>query len=153
MDCLQISGMNSTGKSTTIFRLYSFFRNRRYTIVHQEPAVITQPSDNIRVVMKNPVDNRVLLLNSASDYPDSGQELALYYQRFTSIDVLVTSIRDEGIERTEMENAVGSFLPRSVLEVPLAKVTRRTNLNATTEYLDRAEQLCIFLLLGQPFNL
>ncbi len=154
MDCLLISGAQDTGKTTTIFGLYALFLNRGFTIIHQEPAQIAAPLNNMRAVLQNPVNQRRLLLNSRSDYPGNGQELISYYQRYLPIDVVVTSIRDQGDERTDMEAAVRSLAPFQTVEVPLAKVTRINNRAAAeTNYWNRVLALCAFILAGQPFSI
>lgn len=154
MDCLLIGGAPHTGKTTTIFRLYSLLLNRGFTIIHQEPTQIRAPLDNMRAVLQNPVNQRKLLLNSRSDYPGNGQELSSYYQQHLPVDVIVTSIRDQGPERNGMDTAIATLAPSQTVEIPLAKVTRRINWNtAATDYWNSVEALCMFILAGQPFEL
>jgi hypothetical protein len=157
MDCLQISGAPHTGKTMTIFQLYTRYTrspNRNFTIIHEEPAPIVAAVDNMRAVLQHPTSGRRLLLNSRSDYAGNGQELIDYYQRHSPIEILVTSIRDQGPERNAMEAAIRSVGPGQTVEVPLAKVTRRINWNAAAaDYWARVERLCVFILEGQPFDL
>jgi hypothetical protein len=105
--------------------------------------------------MEHESSRRRLLINSWSDLEANAAALLTLYLEQEPIDVLITAIRDGRIERQWVWDIVIQLVPQQTVEVPLARVTgQRSDFNAAfADYLDRVEQLCEFILTGQPFML
>jgi hypothetical protein len=154
MNCLLISGFRDTGKSTTMVRLGHFLLARGYTVIQDGPIPIPTGRDDFNAVLEDQARGKRVLLYTRSDYPEDGDKLVQYYRRQTNIDVLITTIRDAGRERDGMWNAIVTLNPINTEEVPMARVTRRSDrVLATPAYLNRVENICRFILAGQPFGL
>jgi len=155
MYCLQISGFQHTGKNIAIVSLGNWLLERGY--VHDKGDLIPPRGarTNFKTVLRHPTLSKRVLLNTASDFKINADQLLQFYRSHEPIDVLITSIRDAGIERMAMENAIRQLRPIQTEEMPLAKISgQRGDFGAAlNNYERRVEFLCQFILKAVPFQL
>jgi GTPase SAR1 family protein len=157
MDCLLISGAQSVGKSEAIYRLTNNLIASGYRIV---AGVYPATFLDFKVVLEgvNRYGKTVrIIINSPTDTVDIINGFRTFFNSNGNYDILISSVRD------------GSFWPRGdffkimdisrpkdfILEIPLAKVTRRnTNFAISLSwYQAQIDSLAKHILVNDPYNL
>lgn len=155
MDCLLIGGAPSTGKSESIYRLTNYLlRNGYQDITNSVPPTFkdfrailegnNQNGQKIRIIINTPTDTVKIINHFKTFYDNNG-----------SYDILISSIRDDNFWPRQdffkiMDiNKTGNF----ILEMPLAKITRRGNSYTTAQrwYQDKTDEIVLHTLRNVPF--
>ncbi|WP_018675944.1 hypothetical protein [Riemerella columbina] len=171
MKYLLLGGQPNTGKTSTIRRLYNYLIKIGYSnIIYNHPFdpdnVVRDPSEDtmttdFRAVLQK--GSSIILINSGSDTQKIIKDFEGFYQRKAeeyNIDVLISSVRDIGNERSWLFSCLGiTEDSQDVLEIPLGRVTRRNTINndnyedALNWYSNSIDVLIQHILSQNPFNI
>lgn len=167
MKYLLLGGQPNTGKTTTIRRLYDYLIKIGYSnIIYNHPFdldnVVHDPlndatTTDFRAVLQK--DSNIILINSGSDTSSIIEDFKGFYERMAeefNIDVLISSVRDIGQERSWLFSYLGiTEHSQDVLEIPLGRVTRKNNNynNALDWYSNSVDKLIQHILSQNPFNI
>ena len=150
MNFLLIGGQQNTGKSETIYRLANKILSS-FTLIN---GSIPSSFDDFTALL-NGVDTTgkkvKILFHSASDDMDCINRLKKHINTHKP-DIIVTSIRDIGWERTEVEKIVSS---NYFFEIPLARITRRHHHRGLSRlwYHKNVDNIVKLVVESLPFNL
>ncbi len=157
MDCLLIGGAKSVGKSETLYRLAE-----KLTLVgyRQVAGVLPSTFNDFMVVLeginKRGIKIRIII-SSSSDTVKIIKDFKLFFDVNGQYDVLISSVRDGDFrprkEFFSIMNISGSI--DFILEIPLAKVTRRDAdfRIALQWYNDKIDNSIDFIIQNSPFSL
>lgn len=157
MECLLIGGAQSVGKSEAIYRLASCLVLRGFNVV---AGSIPTTFIDFRVVLEgnNKTKQKIrIIINSPTDTEDIIEAFKHFYDNNGSYTILVSSVRDDNFyPRQDFFRIMNISSPKDfVLEIPLAKITRR-DVNFTTAlnwYQIQIDNLLNHTLKNAPFNL
>ena len=157
MECLLIGGAESVGKSETIYRITKNLIKSGFIIVagtfpstfEDFRAVLegkNTEGKTVRIIINSPTDT-VIIINAFKDFFDNNG----------NYDILISSVRDGGFwPRGDFFNIMNISKPKDfILEIPLAKITRRgTNFDTALDWHQRKmDDLTNHILTNNPFNL
>lgn len=167
MKYLLIGGAENVGKSETIYHIANYLVNFKkfQIVVGNIPSISsTGSAPDFRCILSgNDKDGKTvkIIINSPSDTKEIIEEFKEFYdENGSNYDIMISSIRDDNfyprnefISIMEIPNPLpkGSYL----LEIPLAKITRRTTnfRGALSWYKDKIQVLLKHTLSNLPFNL
>lgn len=155
MVCLLVSGFRNTGKTTVLCGFANSLQGKGYSFVAGDPIPPPGVISDLQAILKNTLTNTTVLINTKSDYPHQAGEMHNFYNNNVTIDVIITSIRDGGYERTAFMTVLTHLSPKNIIELPLGKINgSRVDFNiALPAYLNRTEQLLQFIAATHPFNI
>lgn len=149
MKYLLISGAPNTGKTETIYDLTVYLISQGYDIVLKgdsdfitpKPSPPAKVKDFQCIIEKKISENctKRILLNSATDNENRINSLLDFYKRNPNIDLIVSSIRDGGdaMRKLLKDGFKITSSSENIIEVPLAKITRRGNSHTTLMWYKR----------------
>ena len=151
MKILLISGAPNTGKTTITNKIEQNlrrigFRNscRKYVILEKDSAVVLEGTNNKGKTIR-------ILLNTPSDTIGIIDEVYEYYQQNGPVDFIITTVRDMYVEREYLFETF-NINNYEYYEIPLAKVSRRNNIEEAKEnYFTRILDLVKHILSMEPF--
>lgn len=151
MKILLISGAPNTGKTTITTMIERYlrsigFRNycRRYEISENDSAIVLEGANINGKTIR-------ILLNTPSDTIGIIDEVYDYYQQNSSVDFVITTVRDMYEERNYLFETF-NINNYEYYEIPLARVTRRNdNEEAKENYFTRVLDLVKHILSMEPF--
>ncbi len=155
MDCLLIGGASSVGKSESIYRLTKYLISQGFSDVSN-----SVPNDFIdfkAVIEGNGQSGKPIriIINTATDTPDIIARFKAFYDNNGTFDVLISSIRDDNFwPRFDFFKIMKiSNETHNIIEIPLAKITRRgTNFETALKwYQDKTDKLILNTLNNKPF--
>jgi hypothetical protein len=152
---LLISGAPSVGKSQTIHRLTQTLLLNRFNIV--VGALPPQIPPDFCIVLEgfdNTGKSIRILINSATDTPAIIQNLKDFYDNNLPIDFIISSVRDILPERDDFLRIMNIQETDTIIEIPLAKITRRNTWQiALNWYQATIDNLIIHTLTNPPFHI
>jgi len=146
MKYLFISGAPNTGKTETIYDLTVYLISQGYEIVLMGNGdFVTQiPDSRTRVedfqcVIEKKISEHItkrVLINSATDNENRINSLLEFHKNNPNVDMIITSMRDGGDAMRSFLKEKLNIIPNTdiVVEVPLAKITRKRNLNTALRW-------------------
>lgn len=158
MNYLLIGGAQSVGKSESIYRLtQNYLVPKGYRVIAGNiPAsfadfkALIEGADKHGNIIK-------IIINSATDTEDIIRDFKKLYDNSLSMDILISSIRDDNFwPRKEFFSLIGiNPLESNIVEVPLAKITRRgaNHAIALNWYNQKVDKLLIQILSNPPFDI
>ncbi len=155
MEHLLVGGAQSVGKSENIYTLVrDFLIPKGFQIIAGTfPATFGDFKALFEGVDKNGKTVRIIV-NTATDTVDIINDFKKFSNSNLPADILISSVRDDNFwPRKEFFTIMG--IVSNVIEVPLAKITRRgANFNiALTWYQEKNYKLLTYILESSPFNL
>jgi len=158
MNYLLIGGAETVGKSETIFRLANNLISRGFTLI---AGTIPASFNDFRCILEG-VDshkNKIkIIINSPSDtVPIINDFKKFFDDNGSTYDIVISSVRDDDFyPRNDFFRIMNiNPLKNFVLEIPLAKITRR-GANFTTAlnwYQNQIDILIDHTLQNRPYNL
>lgn len=157
MECLLLGGAQSVGKSETIFRLAHSLVTAGYVIV---AGTLPTTFTDFRIVLEG-INNHGksvrIIINSPTDTVDIINVFKNFYDSHGVYDILISSVRDNNFwPRRDFFRIMDISRPKDfILEIPLAKITRRgTNFNTSlTWYQLELDNTVKHIINNSPFNL
>lgn len=156
MESLLLGGAPSVGKTEAINRLKDELIKRRFTIVIEE---IVGFHGDFRAILKGRDKNGeeiIIIINSATDTPQLIKDFKTFFDANGTYDFLISSVREHNFwPRKEFFDIMELKPKHNVLEIPLAKITRRgTNFStALSWYGNTLDILLNHILSNHPFNI
>lgn len=139
MKYLFISGAPNTGKTVTIYDLTVYLISQGYVIVLRgtgnfvNPTTVSQARiEDFQCIIEKKISDHItkrVLINSATDNENRINSLLKFYEKNLNVDVVITSMRDGGDTMRRFLKDKLNIIPNTdvVVEVPLAKITRKRN--------------------------
>ena len=158
MNCLLIGGAQSVGKSETIYRIANDLTSRGFVLI---AGTIPVTFSDFRCILEGLDKNNKtikIIINSPSDTPQIINDFKDFYDNNGGqYDILISSIRDDNFwPRQDFFHIMNiSTLTHFILEIPLAKITRRGNnfCTALNWYQIQVDNLIKHSLNNPPYNL
>jgi len=124
MNYLFFGGAPRTGKSEAIWALANHLvQEKGYAVIEGN---IPADKDDFQCILQK--GGRLLLIHSYTDLPWCVEKMIGLYRTYPGVHVVVSSIRDEGDwMRAHLLGELGLTDADYVLEIPLAKITRRNS--------------------------
>lgn len=158
MECLLIGGAQSVGKSGTIYRLANDLVSRGFSVSAGSIPARFSDFKAILIGFNKSGDKITIIINSPTDTVDIINDFKKFYDDNGGVyDILISSIRDDDFwPRNDFFKIMNITSAKNfILEIPLAKITRRTtNLPiALRWYRSQIDNLINHTLTNNPFNL
>ncbi|MBR9855546.1 MAG: hypothetical protein GYB37_13380 [Algicola sp.] len=157
MKYLLIGGAQSVGKSESIYRLAQNLIKQNYEIV---AGSIPDKFKDFKAIVQGTNQKRIkvtILLNTATDEERLIQELKSFLQQHNYCDIIISSIRDDDFYPRKSFFKIMELNPDNpdILEVPLAKITRRgDNFNTALKWYNKhVDYLLNHILKNKPFEI
>jgi hypothetical protein len=157
MNYLLVGGAQSVGKSESIYRLtHDYLIPRGFNVIAGNvPASFCDFEALIEGIDKYGNTIRIII-NTATDTEDIIRNFKKFYDYNPSADILISSVRDDNFwPRKEFFSIMGvNPLAPNLIEVPLAKITRRgaNHAIALNWYNQTIDKLLIQILNNPPFD-
>jgi len=153
---LLIGGAQSVGKTQTIIRTADYLLNNGFKL---KEGIYPNAKKDILILIEglDKAKNKIrIIINSGTDTIYLIQKLKNFYDDNLPIDFIISSVRDDGaFPSREFYKIMNISQPTdTVIEIPLAKITRRgvhTN-PAISWYEDTIDKLIKHVLSNNPFN-
>lgn len=154
MKYLLLGGAPSVGKTQTTIRVRNLLTADNYQIVVD--AGITG-ADILQVLQRNnhQGENIRVMINSGSDDLNAIVRAKNFLDQNQPIDVVTSSVRELSNERASFFAIMQTSDEDFLVEIPLAKITRRGGANsvALNWYRTSLDTLIHHILLSQPYSL
>ncbi len=161
MKTLLFGGAPSVGKSESIYRLAKKLIDKGYIDTY---SMVPESFEDFRAILekKNKNGQIQIAINTASDDIARLIELKNLIDDNPQINILVSSIRDDNFyPRNQFFEYSGiNELIDTIVEIPLAKITRKGNVQdvasnksrALNWYRNKIDKLSLLILTNEPFN-
>lgn len=160
MDFLLIGGQPNSGKTETIARIYHLLATRynRITNIHPTaslpPLPLVHPVHDFSAILegKDTKGNNIkILIHSYTDSVTCIKALQGFI-KVNSPDIVITSIRDMGNERSKVLSIIGQ---QYYFEIPLARVTRQKGNKSISLawYRISIDNIVNLIIRNPPYNL
>lgn len=166
MKYLFISGAPNTGKTETIYDLTVYLISQGYEIILRGNGNFAAPTpdsqarvEDFQCIIEKKISEHItktILINSATDNENRINSLLNFCKNNPNVDLIITSMRDGGDAMRSFLKEKINIIPNTdiVVEVPLAKITRKRNFNAALRwYKNRINELVKLAFEKILFNL
>jgi hypothetical protein len=155
MDCLLLGGAQSVGKSEGIYRLTKHLLSIGFSDVTNS---VPQTFADFRAVLEglNKSGKRIrIIINTATDTVEIINDFKLFFDNNGTYDILISSVRDDNFWPRNDFFRIMNLNNGFVLEIPLAKITRRSNnfSAALNWYQEKIDKLIIHIMGNNPFDI
>lgn len=155
MNCLLIGGAPSVGKSQCIYRFTKhLISNGFIDITNSVPQVFKDFKAVLEGINKNGKQVRIIIC-TASDTVKHINNFKKYFDENGTYDILISSVRDDNFWPRKDFFRIMNINEEGILEIPLAKITRRgSNFNTALKwYQNKIDQLVLHTLHNKPFDI
>ena len=162
MHFLLIGGQPDTGKTSTVTRLTNVLLTAPLAFTIADGTFPPVRGADFLILLQRTVQGRIqfIILSSPSDDASSINNLRDFTVKHADkkIDIIISSVRDIGWERNYFFTSIKiSPTDANVIEMPLARVTRRSSSGlfapALSWYENTVDRLVNIIITNPPFNL
>lgn len=154
---LLIGGAPNVGKSESIYSCTIILLSKGFKVVQ---GSVPSSLKDFKAILEGPDKNgevKRVLINTASDTPAIIEDFKTFRDKSAPCDICLSSVRDDNFwpRKNFFQILEINQTEDFILEIPLAKITRRGNnfAPALSWYREKIDHLVLFSLKNPPYNL